>query len=211
MAFAAASAAPTGRPVTRKGAVCAHCPREWPYDLTVCSIKACSRPICALCRFKPDFHCIDCRIKGQLNVCVCPRLYVDQPCGFCACCFQAICRDHAWVAVCEHDNAVTHNHSFWNKVCTRCRHREWSTCRICTDEGGLRKDTLNVPCLCRDHTKPCRTQKHVGLIDYYPAFERTAQNAEPEHPRAERKRKRAEKQAAIEAAASALADELAVH
>lgn len=162
-------------------AVCHHCPnRRWEHDLQRCPIQHCRKPVCGLCLAVVDNYCADCRHERKSTYCICQLNRIDKPCAFCASCFQAICRDHAWVAVCPHDDAVK-NRNFWNAVCTRCRHNEMSGCRICTDEAYLRKDALNVACHCRpeDQLQRCATQAHVGRIAYYRAFHRVARPASP--------------------------------
>lgn len=157
---------------TRK-AICHHCPgRRWEHDLRRCPIQHCRKPVCQLCIAVVDNYCVDCRHEGKSTYCICQLNRIDAQCGFCPSCLQAVCRVHAWLAVCPHDDGADTNRNFWNTVCTNCRHHERSGCRICTDEAYLRRDELNVACYCKpaDKDKPCPTQKAAGLITYHRAF-----------------------------------------
>lgn len=170
---------------TMRKIICHHCPnRRWEHDLRRCPIQHCRKPMCPLCVAVVDNYCADCRHEGKTNYCICQLNRTDAQCGFCPSCYQAVCRAHAWVAVCPHDDGKDKHRSFWNTVCTNCRHHERSICRICTDQAYLLRDELNVSCHCKpeDKDKPCATQKTAGLITYHRAFEGHTERAESPQP-----------------------------
>jgi hypothetical protein len=159
-----------GHPVKKwdQSPYCTHCPRRViTEDLELCTMPGCGGLTCEMCRFSPEFKCIDCNYLGQMTRCYCQRLFRVPRGGRCTLCLQAVCEDHALHATCAHGPQTA-------TLCNQCAHHERSGCETCTMEAFALQEQHPQACQCPGYEKlvrDCPRLPRLGKTTYHLVFE----------------------------------------
>jgi hypothetical protein len=173
-----------GHPVKKwdRSPYCTHCPRRVITEgLELCPLPDCGGLTCELCRFDPEFKCIDCGYLGLLTRCYCQRLFHVARASKCTRCLQSVCEDHALYATCPHGEQTA-------TICGQCAHHERSGCEQCTTEAFLLQEQQPKVCQCQGSEKlarDCPNVPRLGKTQYHLVFEaavrRKRSRAERDH------------------------------